>query len=119
MSANWIPITICICLSVIALVRLWLEFRNKTEIQRTLRKALDNGDHLSLELLERIGVEQHTYAIDLRRFILLMAIGVAIIIASVFLEVIMIGLAVSAFPIVIGFAFFILWRLALSENEEQ
>ncbi|WP_448550319.1 hypothetical protein [Thalassotalea fusca] len=119
MSANWIPITICVCLSLIALIRLWLEFRHKSEIQLTLRKALENGNHLSLELLERIGVEQHLHAIDLRRFILLIAIGAAIIVASVFLDMIMIGLAISAFPIILSFAFFILWRIALNENKEQ
>lgn len=49
MSDYWIPITICISISLIAITRLCLEYKNKAQIQLTIRKALENGEHLATE----------------------------------------------------------------------
>ncbi len=116
MNENWIPIAIAVCLSVIAIMRLWLEFKLKADVQATIRKALDSGQHLSAELLDKIGVVQYPYAIDLRRAILLCALGAAIIAASVFLNILKIGLAISAFPIILAMAFFLLWKIGQKES---
>lgn len=117
MSDYWIPITICISISLIAIVRLWLEHKNKAEIQTTIRKALDNGEHLSIEVLDKIGVVNHSHTIDLRRAITLLALGIAVITAGSLLNILNVAFAIAAFPITLAIAFLLLWKI--SQNEEK
>lgn len=117
MSDYWIPITICISISLIAIARLWLEHKNKAEIQTTIRKALDNGEHLSIEVLDKIGVVNHSHTIDLRRAITLLALGFAVITAGSLLNILNVAFAIAAFPITLAIAFLLLWKI--SQNEEK
>jgi energy-converting hydrogenase Eha subunit C len=117
MSDYWIPITICISISLIAITRLWLEYKNKAEIQTTIRKALDNGEHLSIEVLDKIGVVNHSHTIDLRRAITLLALGIAVIAAGSLLNILNVAFAIAAFPITLAIAFLLLWKI--NQNEEK
>jgi hypothetical protein len=117
MSDYWIPITICIALSAIAIARLWFEYKNKAEIQVTLRKALDNGEHLSIEVLERIGIVNHANTLDLRRAVTLLALAVAIIVAGSLLNILNVAFAVAVFPITLAIAFLLLWKISQSEKK--
>ena len=117
MSDLWIPITICISISVIAITRLWLEYKNKAEIQFTLRKALDNGEHLSIDVLDKIGVVNHANTLDLRRAITLFALGFAVITAGYFLNILHVAFAIAAFPLTLAVAFLLLWKI--SQNEDK
>jgi hypothetical protein len=117
MSDYWIPITICISISLIAIARLWLEYKNKAEIQTTIRKALDNGEHLSIEVLDKIGVVNHSHTIDLRRAITLLALGIAVITAGSLLNILNVAFAIAAFPITLAIAFLLLWKI--NQNEEK
>ncbi len=117
MSDYWIPITICISISVIAIARLWLEYKNKAQIQLTIRKALENGEHLSTDVLDKIGVVKHAHTIDLRRAVTLLALGIAIIIAGSLLNALNAAFAIAAFPITLASAFLLLWKISI--NEEQ
>ena len=117
MSDYWIPITICISISVIAIARLWLEYKNKAEIQATLRKALDNGEHLSIEVLDKIGVVNHANTLDLRRAVTLSALGIAVIAAGALLNILNVAFAIAAFPLTLAIAFLLLWKI--SQREEK
>jgi len=117
MSDYWIPITICISISLIAIARLWFEHKNKAEIQTTIRKALDNGEHLSIEVLDKIGVVNHSHTIDLRRAITLLALGIAVITAGSLLNILNVAFAIAAFPITLAIAFLLLWKI--NQNEEK
>jgi len=111
MSDYWIPITIAICLTLIALARLCFDYNHKKGVQLTIRKALDKEEPLSLEVVESIKSANKSNAIDLRRGSLLLALGSAVIIASALLNFLNIGLAIAAFPITLAAGFLILWKI--------
>jgi len=111
MSDYWIPITIAICLTLIALARLWFDHMHKKQVQLTIRKALDNAEPLSLDVLDGIKSARDSKAIDLRRGSLLLALGSAVIMASTLLNFLNVGLAIAAFPITLAAGFLILWKI--------
>mgnify|MGYP000026450666 CR=1 FL=1 len=119
MSDYWIPIAICISISLIAITRLWLEYKNKAQIQLTIRKALENGEHLSADLLNQIGVVNHSHTIDLRRAITLLALGIAVITSGSLLNFLNVAFAIAAFPITLAIAFLVLWKIKTNEESAQ
>jgi len=115
MNDYWIPITIAICLTLIALCRLWFDLLHKKQVQTTIRKALDKNEPLSLDVLESIKSSRDAKSIDLRRGSLLLALGISVIIASALLNFINVGLAIAAFPMTLAVGFLILWKIEPSE----
>ena len=109
-----IPISLFFVLGVI--FSLFFYFRHKTrqEIQSTVRTAIERGQELTPEVLERLSDALNSKFGDLRRGVISITIGIA-----VFIFALIMGetaedaegplMAISIFPFLVGIAYVGLW----------
>ncbi len=108
MHGEWIPISMFISIAVITGLAMYFGFRTKHEMQATARTALEKGQELSPEFLEKLGDSLPSPKSDLRRGVMSITIGLAIGAFGYLLgEEHAQGplLAISAFPFLIGIAY--------------
>ena len=108
MHEVWIPIVMFISIAVVVALAMYFGFRTKHEMQATARAALDKGHELSPEFIAKLGDALPSPKSDLRRGILAMSLGVALVAFGFLLgEEDAQGplMAVAAFPFIIGVAY--------------
>ena len=108
--ALFIPIVSVIVIGVIFALFFYYRHKTRTEIQTTVRAAIERGQELTPEVLERLSDSLNTKFGDLRRGVISIAIGVAVY--AFFLgEDDAMGplMGISAFPFLIGIAYIGLW----------
>lgn len=108
--------------SVVLIVFLIMYFKAKTRagVQKTIRLALEKGSDLTPELLDRLAAPKQNQSSDLRRGIISLAIGVGFILLGYTIgeeEAVRPTLAIGMFPIIIGIAYLILWKI--SDREQK
>lgn len=109
----FIPISLFVCLAVVLIFWAWYRHRTQAGLQETIRTALDKGFELTPEMIESLGQPKPRPHSDLRRSLVALAIGVGFIAFGFILdeeEAVRPLVAVGAFPILIGFAYLIMWR---------
>lgn len=117
--ALFIPIValIVVCL----LVYSFFHFRYKTrvKVQETIQAALDKGNELTPDLIDRVaGPQPHTDR-DLRRGLVSIAIGIAFGILGFMVDeedAVRPMIGVGMFPLLVGVAYIIMWRMGKSES---
>ena len=108
MHGEWIPISMFISIAVILGLAMFFGYKTKHEVQETVRSALEKGQELSPELLDKIGQALPSPKSDLRKGVMSITIGLALgAFAYLLGEEDAQGplLAVSAFPFLIGVAY--------------
>ena len=76
--AIFIPITIVVSIAVVVLVFLLLRYRARLDYQQTVRLAVEKGQQLTPEFLERLGERAVNQAPDPRRDLRVGVIAIAI-----------------------------------------
>lgn len=115
MAEEMVPITLFIGMTVVFCLFFWFRYRMRNDLQQTVRSAIDRGQELSPEIIDRLGQPVRTKVADLRVALVWLAIagGLALI-----------GLAApdpsghafrgtlagAALPFCIGVAYLIMWR---------
>ena len=121
MAEELIPISMFLGLTIIISLFFWFRYRARGDLQQTIRTAIDKGQELTPELIDRIGSPPTPKDRDLRLALIWLAIGLGIALfglamSSVEEEVFMIMLGISAFPFMVGLAFLIMWRVTEREQ---
>lgn len=116
-----IPITMFIMFGTIAGLFFYFRFRTRSEMQQTVRAALEKGQELSPELVDRLGEPRRPANTDLRRGVISMALALACVGFGFFLrhtdeEVLQAMLAISMLPLFVSLAYLALWRLRQGED---
>lgn len=120
MEAIFVPLTLFAMIFGIVAVVMFFRFRGRQELQMTVRATIESGQTLSVELLEQLTAALHPKRNDIRRGIVLLAIGFAF---AVFAVVVgnekasgpLLGLA--AFPLLTGLAYLLLGYLARNSDK--
>ncbi|MDE0052936.1 MAG: DUF6249 domain-containing protein [Gammaproteobacteria bacterium] len=115
-----IPIVLFVAIAVVLCVYFYLRHRTSQSVQDTVRAAIEQGQQLTPEILERIGQAPQRAKSgnsDLRRGVILITVGLGIL---AFMELSgnfkpLAGLAVGSLPVLIGIAYLGLWRFDKSE----
>ena len=105
-------------LAVILCCFFWFRYRNRSEMQQTIRSAIEKGQELTPELIESLGAPQKpTKDKDLRYALIWIAaaigfgaMGAGIGAADGEEEVFLIMSGVAAFPLMIGLAYLVMWK---------
>ena len=117
MEAILVPISMFAGLTLIISLFFWFRFRARSEMQQTIRSAIDKGQELSPELVESLGTSQKRSKYqDLRNGMIWLAVGVGTALFGVAMgqveeEVMAIMAGISAMPFMIGIAYVIMWRV--------
>jgi len=114
MEGLWVPIVLFIMSGIVALGFIYWNHRNRVAVLETVQKAMDTGSSLTPDLLAKLGAALNPRARDLRRGVVILSLGIAGVLASLFFDDpdIITGIrAGSMFPLLVGAAFLVVWRL--------
>ena len=111
-----IPIVMFAGLTIVFCVFFWFRYRARSEMQQTFRAALDKGQELTPEIIDRLGHPQASKDKDMRLGVIWLAIGVGIFAFGFGIpdkdDVWRIFAGIAAFPFSIGIAYMILHKFA-------
>lgn len=114
MGEEFIPIAMFLGLTIVFCVLFWFRFRARSEMQQTFRAALDKGQELTPEIIDRLGHPKASKDRDLRYGIIWMALAVALIAFGFGIpdedDVARIFAGIAAFPFALGVAYLILHK---------
>jgi hypothetical protein len=120
--AVFIPITIAISVAVVVLVFLFLRYRARLDYQQTVRHAVEKGQQLTPEFLERLAErsikQERSPNRDLRFGAIAIAIGLAIGSFGWILgepDAVRPLMGVGNLPFLVGVAMLALWKFAPRE----
>ena len=124
MAEEMIPIVMFISIALIFIALFWFRYRSRSEIQQTVRSALDKGVELSPELIDRLGAPKPAKHKDLRLGAIWMSLAVGLLIIAFVNpggepEAFRGTLAGAAFPFSIGSAYLLLWAFIGRKEEES
>ena len=105
--------------AIVAIIWLFSHYNYKKRLTAhdTLRLAVEKGQEVSPELVERMSYLNDPVKSDLRRGVLLIAFGIAFMVLGAIIphdepEAVRGILGVSSFPVILGLAYLGLWRFS-------
>lgn len=107
-----VPISLFVSMAVVAGLVVYFRFRGRREVQQTLRSAIEKGQELTPEVLDKIGEPPRPANADMRRGVIAMAIGAGCAAFGILVgepDAVQPLLAIGAFPFLVGLAYLGLW----------
>jgi hypothetical protein len=110
-----IPITLFTGLTVVMCLFFWFRYRTRGDMQATIRTALDKGQELSPEIIDRLGSPRSPKDKDLRLALIWIAVALAMACLGFAIpdddrEVTQVFLGLASFPFFVGLAYLTMWR---------
>jgi hypothetical protein len=116
----WIPIVAFVVIGIVSIMVTYFRHKTRMGTEKTIRLALEKGNELSPEMLDRLANPKKGTGADLRRGMVSVAIGIGFVILGFLVdedEAIRPMIGIAMFPMFIGFAYLILWRLGEREQK--
>ncbi len=110
-----VPIVALFGVSIVVCVLFWFKHRNRSEVQQTIRAALDKGHELSPEVIDRLGHPKESKDKDLRLGIIWLAVAVGLVLLAYGLpddEATEVMRGIASFPFAMGIAYLILHKFS-------
>lgn len=114
-NVEWVPITMFIGITVVMCVLVLYRYRGRSDVQTTIRAALDKGQELTPELIDRLGHPKPPKNKDMRLGILWMSVAAGLVLIGFAVpepEALRGLLAGAALPFCIGVAYMLLHKFA-------
>ncbi len=117
MNGEMIPITMFIGLTIVLCLFFWFRSKSRGDVQATIRAALEKGQELTPEVIDRLGHPKPAKNKDLRLALIWIALASATAVFGLAIpghgnEPQMVLLGISALPFFLGIAYLIMWRFA-------
>ena len=112
-NVEWVPISMFLGLTVVISIFFWFRYRARSEMQQTFRMALDKGQELTPDVIDRLGHPKPSRDKDLRLGVIWLALAAGLVLIGFAVpdEDALRGLlAGAALPFAIGLAYMILHR---------
>ena len=113
MAEEWIGLAAVLGPVLLIALFFWLRFKSRRDMQDTIRVALDKGQELSPELIDRLGHPKEPKDKDLRLAIIWLALAVGLTLIGFAVpdpDAFRGTLAGAAFPFTIGIAYLIMHK---------
>lgn len=113
MTEEFIPIVMFLGLTIVFVALFWFRFRSRSEMQQTFRMALDKGQELTPDIIDRLGHPKASKYKDLRLGAIWMSLAIGLALCGLAVpdpDALRGCLAGAAFPFAIGLAYLILYR---------
>jgi hypothetical protein len=116
-DGQMIPISMFMGLTVVLCLFFWFRYRTRNDMQSTIRTAIDKGQELSPEIIDRLGTPKAPKDRDMRLALLWIAIALAMGVFGFVIpdddnEAQQILFGIAAFPFFIGLAYLIMYRFS-------
>jgi hypothetical protein len=114
MEGVWIPIVLFIVTGFCTTYFFYFNHKNRNALMETIQKSMDTGSDLTPDLLAKLGAAINPKIRDMRRGVVLLSIGIACLLCSMFFseaEVVSGIRAGSMFPLMMGLGFLLVWKL--------
>ena len=115
MDEFMIPIVLFISMAVVFCALFWFRYKTKEGMQQTFRAALDKGQELTPEIIDRLGHPKVSKDKDLRLGVIWVAVAIGLVAFGFGIpdedEVARIFMGIAAFPLFIGLAYLILNKM--------
>jgi hypothetical protein len=110
-----IPIVMFLGLTAVFIVFFWLRYRARRDMQETFRAALERGQELTPDVIDRLGHPKESPQKDLRLGVIWLALAIGLTVCGFAVpdnsgEALRGILAGAAFPFSIGFAYLLLYK---------
>ena len=119
MTGEWIGFSSVVAPTILLAIFFWLRFKSRQDTQETIRTALDKGQDLSPELIDRLGHPKAPKDKDLRLGVIWLAVAVGIAMFGLVIpeeEATGPLLGIAGFPFAIGIAYLILNKFAKRDD---
>ncbi len=116
----FIPISVFIAGVLVVFVVMYFKAKNRAGVQKTIRLALEKGNELTPELLDRLAAPKQRQSSDLRRGVIALSIGIGFAVFGTIIgepEAVRPMIGVGMFPAIIGIGYLILWKT--SDREQK
>lgn len=114
MDESMVPIVLFIGITVVFVALFWFRYKARSEMQSTIRAALDKGQELTPEVIDRLGHPKASKDKDLRMGIIWIAVALGLVGFGFAIpdedDVARIFAGIAGFPFVIGIAYLILHK---------
>lgn len=122
MAEELIPIVMFISLAAVLIFLFWFRYRSRESMNETIRLALDKGQELSPEIIDRLGQSAGGKYRDLRLGIIWIsiAVGLALVALGVgefAVEALQGTLAAAALPFAIGLGYLLIYYFTGRDKE--
>ena len=110
----WVPIVLFIVTGFCTIGFFHFNNKNRTALMDTVQKSMDTGSDLTPDLLAKLGAAINPKVRDMRRGIVLLFLGLAGLMCSLFFtdtDVVSGIRAGSMFPMMMGAGFLLVWKL--------
>ena len=113
-NVEWVPIVMFIGMTIVLCAVAWLRYKTKEGMQATFRAALDKGQELTPEVIDRLGHPKPAKDKDLRLGIIWVAVAIGMVAFGFGIpdedDVARIFTGIAAFPMFLGIAYLILHK---------
>lgn len=113
MAEEWIGLAAVLGPVILIGLFFWLRFKSRRDMQDTIRTALDKGQDLSPELIDRLGHPKEPKDKDMRLAVIWLAVAAGLVLIGFAIpepDALRGILAGAAFPFTIGIAYVILHK---------
>ena len=112
---NLVPIVLFLAIALTFCLKYYFAHRTRQDVQNTVRVALERGEPLTPELLDRLGQTSPPKKTDLRRGVIGIVLGIGLGAFGLVIgepDAVRPMLAVGLVPLLLGLAYLVLWRLS-------
>ena len=113
MNIEWVPITMFVSMTVVLCVLFWLRYKARSDMQSTFRAALDKGQELTPEIIDRLGHPKASKDRDMRLGVIWLSVAAGLVLIGFAVpepDALRGTLAGAALPFCIGVAYLILHK---------
>lgn len=117
-----VPIVLFLVIALTYCVKYYFAHRTRQDVQSTVRVALERGDPLTAELLDRLVQAPAPKRTDLRRGVVGICLGIGLGVFGLVLgepDAVRPMLAVGMVPLLLGLAYIVLWRLGGDRSSDK
>jgi Na+/melibiose symporter-like transporter len=110
----WVPIVLFIVSGFCAIAFFYFNHKNRNAVMETVQKSMETGSDLTPDLLAKLGAAINPKIRDMRRGVVLLSIGIACVLCSMFFTDVDVVSGVRAgamFPLMMGMGFLLVWKL--------
>ena len=114
LTGDIVPMVLFLAIAVTYCMKYYFAHRTRQEVQHTVRLALERGQPLTSELLDRLGQPGRPKNADLRRGVIAVSLGCGIAGLGLVIgepDAVRPMLGVGLVPLLLGLAYLTLWRV--------